>query len=401
MRLVIFLSLLALLSIPLNPLIPFILLVFALLTYYLKNRKRIKLSIRDVTEEQSYFNVLLLSTFLGLLSCFALPKEVVYASIFLLIGYEYRRGVMENIAIYTSLGILFFVLYNLFSKTFTLSEIFFLALAGGLSASLIESVDSDADKRVTLLLATATVFTIFKIYIPSASLYNLAFAFVISFAVSLLALKAKIADETGLLSATIVGTTLILFTDLRYFIIIVVFYLVGSMTTKYKYSTKQRLGIAEHAGGARGYSNVFGNSLAPLFFAMQYGATKNNIFAVAFVASVAAALGDTMASEVGKVAKNVYLITNFKKVQAGVSGGISIPGEIAALSGTVLIPFLAYILKVLDPYQCTIAAISAFIGVHIDSVLGATLEEKGYLTNSAVNFLATLAAGIVSYLFFL
>ncbi len=401
MRLVVFLSLLALLSIPLNPLIPLILLASGLLIYYLKNRERIKLAIRNVTEEQSYFNVLLLSTFLGLLACFALPKEVVYASIFLLIGHEYRKNVMGNIVIYTILGILFFVLYNLVSKTLTLSEIFFLALAGGLSASLIESADSDADKRVTLLLATATVFTVFKIYIPSASLYNLAFAFAISFAVSLLALKAGIADETGLLSATIVGTTLILFTDLRYFIIIITFYLVGSMTTKYKYSTKQKLGIAEQAGGARGYSNVFGNSLAPLFFAMQYGVTKNGIFAVAFVASVAAALGDTMASEVGKVAKNVYLITSFKKVKAGVSGGISVPGEIAALSGTLLISFLAYVFRVLDPYQCAIAAISAFIGVHVDSILGATLEEKGYLTNSAVNFLATLAAGIISYLFLL
>jgi uncharacterized membrane protein len=44
--------------------------------------------------------------------------------------------------------------------------------------------------------------------------------------------------------------------------------------------------------------------------------------------------------------------------------------------------------------------LAAFVAVHIDSLLGATLEEWGYLTNSAVNFLATLSAGIITYLLF-
>jgi uncharacterized protein (TIGR00297 family) len=231
-------------------------------------------------------------------------------------------------------------------------------------------------------------------------LESLAIAFAVSFILSLFAMRTGVADESGLMSATLIGTTLILFTNIWFFAVILIFYGVGSAVTRYKYNLKLKMGIAEPSGGARGYTNVFGNSLAPLFFAMQYGATGNIIFAACFVSSVAAALGDTMASEIGKTSKKVYLITNFSRVEPGRSGGISIIGEVAALVGAV-IPVIAASIVGIIPYEMIIfTVLAAFVAVHIDSLLGATLEEWGYLTNSAVNFLATLSAGIITYLLF-
>jgi len=180
--------------------------------------------------------------------------------------------------------------------------------------------------------------------------------------------------------------------------LILLFYIIGSISSRYKYSSKEVLGLAEYG---RGYANVFGNSLAPLFFALQYSVTKNEFFLLAFVSSVATALGDTMASEIGKTAKNVYLITNFKRVKAGTSGGISLIGEVSAIIGALIISISGFLLKMINLYQVVIVTLSAFIAIHVDSVLGATLEEKGYLTNSAVNALATLSAGLFCYVFLL
>ncbi|MEM2120827.1 MAG: TIGR00297 family protein [Archaeoglobaceae archaeon] len=345
------------------------------------------------------FEVLVTATILSALAIF-MQKEIIYASFFLLFFYEFRRYPLWDIAIYTSASILYFSLFSLINAIFLPAEyIVFISLAGALSAALMETIKTNADKRVLLLIAVATTFAIFRIYIPTASLQDLAIAFTISFLVSLLALKAKIADESGLMSATIVGTVTILFTDLSFFAILLVFYLLGSIVTKYRYSVKLSLGIAEPSGGARGFSNVFGNSLAPLFFAMNFGVTRDPLFALAFVATVGTALGDTMASEIGKTAKNVYLITNFKKVAPGTSGGISVIGEISALLGCLIIFVVSLALGISELSHAIPIVLASFIGIHVDSFLGATLEEKGYLNNSAVNFLGTLSAGALCYLF--
>jgi len=348
-----------------------------------------------VSKNGEYFQFLLTATILSALAFF-MAKEIVYASIFVAFFHEFRRSAVWDIPIYTCAGVLFFTIHSLMSNALlSVPNILFIALAGALSAALMESVKTEADKRVLILLSLATVFAIFRIYIPSASLESLAIAFAVSFLLSLLALKAKVADESGLMSATLIGTITILFTNLKFFAVLLSFYLIGSAITKYKYSLKAELGIAEPSGGARGFSNVFGNSLAPLFFAMHYGATKEEVYAVAFVASLAVALGDTMASEIGKTAKNVYLITNFKKVKPGTNGGVSMIGEFSAIIGCLIIFFTAYSLGILPFESFLPVLVSAFVAIHIDSLLGATLEVKGYLNNSAVNFLATLAGGLI------
>ncbi len=377
----------------------FVVGLLALSTLIYARKIGVSLKLRNVTDKESYFNAYLFSTFLAALCIFGLSKDVVFASIFLVLIHNFRKNALWDIAIYTTAALIYFLsYYTLNGIEVKLAQVFFLSLAGGLTAALVESVDTNADKRLTLLVALSTVFTIFKLYIPSASLPSLTFAFLFSFLVSLLALYAKVADESGLMSATIVGTTLILFTDIRFFAVILLFYALGSVITKYKYSVKLERGIAEQAGGARGYANVFGNSLAPLFFAVHYGVLGEETFAAAFVAAVAAALADTMASEVGKAEENVYLITNLERVKPGTSGGVSFKGELAALVGCIVTALLALALGIVELNTLFPVVLSSFIGVHVDSLLGATLEKKGYLTNSAVNFFGTLSAGIICVL---
>jgi uncharacterized protein (TIGR00297 family) len=134
-----------------------------------------------------------------------------------------------------------------------------------------------------------------------------------------------------------------------------------------------------------------------LFFALNYSVLGSDLFLVAFVASVATALGDTLASEIGKTAGRVYLITNFEIVKPGESGGVSFLGEIFAFVGSAVISLLAFGLSIIPLEYLPVAVIAGFIGVHIDSVLGATLERKGHLTNSGVNFLATLSTVVFCY----
>jgi uncharacterized protein (TIGR00297 family) len=56
------------------------------------------------------------------------------------------------------------------------------------------------------------------------------------------------------------------------------------------------------------------------------------------------------------------------------------------------------LLGIIDSSLLFVITISAFAGVHVDSLLGATLEKKGYLTNSLVNLLGNFSAGLFCYL---
>ncbi len=340
-------------------------------------------------------DVALLSSLLLALTHLGLSKPIVLASMFVLLGHKFKRNAIWNTLIYTTLGLAFLTLYDSISGlNWNFEYMVFLSLMGGLTASLIESAKGN---EVVILLAVATVYTIFHIYAINVSLNQLAIAFAISFILSLLATKSGVADESGLLSATLIGTLTIIFSDIRFFVILLLFYGIGSAVTKYRYSVKLARGIAEQAGGARGYANVFSNSLPALFFIMNYGVLKSELFVTAFVASVACALGDTMASEIGKTAKSVYLITNFRRVEPGVSGGISFIGEIAALIGCLIVCLSAVSLGVLSFKLAIVAFVAGFIGIHIDSILGATLEKWGYLNNAGVNFFATLSSGALCY----
>ncbi|MDI6860348.1 MAG: DUF92 domain-containing protein, partial [Methanocellales archaeon] len=107
--------------------------------------------------------------------------------------------------------------------------------------------------------------------------------------------------------------------------------------------------------------------------------------------------GDTLASEIGETSKTQpRVITTFKKVPAGTSGAISLLGELAAIVGSAVIGILATLLGMAGLHVATITILGGFIGTNIDSLLGATLENKGYLTNSSINLFATAAGALVS-----
>ena len=369
-----------------------------LLLFTIYEGEKIRIGASNLNSQSSFFNsyvvsiILILSTFIGV------PVYIVGVTIFMLIGHDFKKNPVFDIGIFTILAFAYLNFFSLIKGSFFDEEfLFFLSLMGGITAALVESIEVESDKRTTLLLATSSVLLIFNIYGIYAPLNQLVYAFVISFILGLIALKAGVADESGLMSATLIGTLIIVFTDIRFFVILASFYIIGSFATKYRYSDKLKLGIEEPAGGARGYANVFSNSLPALFFALNYHVLSSDLFLVAFVASIATALGDTLASEIGKTSGKVYLITNFKPVNPGESGGISVLGEISAFLGASIIALLTFFLSVIPVEYLPVAIVAGFIGVHVDSFLGATLERLGYLTNSCVNFLATLSTIVVCY----
>jgi uncharacterized protein (TIGR00297 family) len=115
---------------------------------------------------------------------------------------------------------------------------------------------------------------------------------------------------------------------------------------------------------------------------------------------MATATGDTLASEIGSTYRSQPLmITTLKRVSAGTDGAVSLLGEFAALGGSVAIALTAYLTGITGPNAAAalvLAVLGGMLGTNIDSLLGATLQQRKILTNEGVNLMATLIGGLLA-----
>ena len=120
-------------------------------------------------------------------------------------------------------------------------------------------------------------------------------------------------------------------------------------------------------------------------------------FLIALVAAFAEAAGDTVSSEIGQwISGRAYLITTFQPVPAGENGGVSAGGSLAGTAASTLVVALALALGLCGTGGAFIALAGAVGGNVLDSVLGATIERRGLVTNAIVNFTGTSFAGAVA-----
>jgi len=143
------------------------------------------------------------------------------------------------------------------------------------------------------------------------------------------------------------------------------------------------------------------NCLSPAFFSILAITTfSQTAFLLAFLASVAEAAGDTVSSEIGQwISGRTFLITTFEPIPIGDDGGVSLAGTAVGGAASALVVGLGFGLGLCGSHPLTGAAIAlggAMAGNLLDSVLGATLERKGLVTNGVVNFSGTSFAGALA-----
>ncbi len=216
----------------------------------------------------------------------------------------------------------------------------------------------------------------------------------IAFVFGYFAYRFKTADLSGLFSTALVGIILLVFADATWVLVMLAFFILGSVCTRYKFEYKKRIGVEQGKSGARGYRNVFANGIVACAAAVLYGVFVQPVFIVMYVGCVATAAADTMASEIGVTGGIPYMITTLRKVPIGTNGGITTTGELVALGGSFVVSLVALGLHIITPWMVVICTITGFVGTNLDSLVGAVLENKGFLGNAGTNFLATLGGGI-------
>jgi uncharacterized protein (TIGR00297 family) len=198
-----------------------------------------------------------------------------------------------------------------------------------------------------------------------------------------IAIRWRAIDLQGAIAGVIISLLAFLAEGFAWLFMIVIFFGVSSVMTKYRYDYKRKLGFAQDKSGTRSWPNSVANGGVAAIASLAELYTHTEIFAVMFLTSVAVALADTLATEVGLLSHSKpRLITHLSKaVEAGTSGGVSLLGDIAAISSAVGLSFLGIAVAVIvgngsyDLFSAALAVVlGATIGVFVDSVLGATVQ---------------------------
>ena len=280
-----------------------------------------------------------------------------------------------------------------------------MSAAAALVGAIVETLPIRLDDHITVPLVcggfTYCAFLIERTALDSNLPYLVA-RILLAVGVCLVLALLAFAMKTVTLSGAVVGLLLSVAVYLGYgyksFLILLLFFVLGSAVTRMGYAIKAARGLAERRGGARSWREALANGLAGAFFAVLVITTHAEAaFLLAMLAAFAEAAGDTVSSEVGQwLSARAYLLTTFQAVPAGTNGGVTISGTAAGLLASSLVVGSGYALGLCSLGGAALAAGAALAGNLLDSLLGATLERRGLVTNGIVNFAGTSFAGALA-----
>jgi uncharacterized protein (TIGR00297 family) len=134
---------------------------------------------------------------------------------------------------------------------------------------------------------------------------------------------------------------------------------------------------------------------------------------VAAFAVVAVATSDTWATELGSLKPGkTRRITNFKRVEPGTDGGVSLKGTMAAIAGSFMIALFLLPVDLYSPELLILVFAAGFIGSLADSYAGAYLQSSNVAAvrpygftktsqafkNNFVNWLSTGIGGLLAFM---
>ena len=193
--------------------------------------------------------------------------------------------------------------------------------------------------------------------------------------------------------------------------LIFIFFVLGSLVSYYKKTEKQKLGLEQENKGKRSYIHALSNAGVAGFLGLGAWVFPEIAFIcqVLMCASMSCALSDTFSSELGNVfGKRYFNILTLKSDKRGNDGAISLEGTLFGVLGAFFMAI--YAVFALDYFTdehfyrlnvCVLIFFAGFLGNLMDSVLGASLQKKGFLNNHSVNFFSTLFAAFVGFVCFM
>jgi uncharacterized protein (TIGR00297 family) len=214
-------------------------------------------------------------------------------------------------------------------------------------------------------------------------------------------------------TASVFGSVIVVVAGFPFLALLVLFVVASVLATRYALEEKTRRRVQEGTRGERGVDNVLAHIVIPMALALATlfnGLVSTANLSILYAAAIAFGSSDTFASEFGVLQGGAVSILTFRPVEAGVNGGVSKLGTLWAAVGALVTAVAG--LAVFQLFGAgiglgsvarwiVVVAVAGFLGCQVDSVLGETLENRGYLTKGGTNFLGMASTVGIAYLFLL
>ncbi len=234
--------------------------------------------------------------------------------------------------------------------------------------------------------------------------------------IALAAWRMKALSVSGMIAAIFVGAAIYIFGGIESTVILMVFFISGSILSKLNTKNNSPSTHVEGAGGwqnlsqtrGRDWKQVLCNGGAAAFGVIWLAARPDlrEQATLFFLGTLATATADTFATEIGtRFGKRTYNILSLRPMQKGLSGGVSLVGILASIIGAALIAIMPSLIFYEEGKLCGLVLVHVFpvvliagcVGALLDSLIGAAFQAKfttpeGVITEDRAN--ATLASGI-------
>jgi uncharacterized protein (TIGR00297 family) len=222
--------------------------------------------------------------------------------------------------------------------------------------------------------------------------------------------KWRFLTRIGSFAAWLLGFYLLGVIGWKWFLPVLMFFITSVAFTKI------HLGLIKkkRESNARNVWQVTANILWAVVSSVIFLITQNEIFIYFFIAFVAAVTADTWASEIGPLFnKRSFSLADFRFHEAGITGGISFFGTLAAIAGAFIISSFSFFIF-FGEWNWEIISLlsfSAFMACFADTLLGTFVEVKlldmSYFQNRIYpesltpNDVVNLGGSFTAFLFFL
>lgn len=206
--------------------------------------------------------------------------------------------------------------------------------------------------------------------------------FLLGISVSYAAWRAHALTRDGAFAAALMGTLIFGLGGLPWAVLLLTFFITSSGLSRLFSRRKAALNEKFSKGSRRDWEQVAANGgLGMALILLQMAFPDQHWPWWAYAGSLAAVNADTWATELGTLSRTApRMITTWKKVEKGTSGGISLAGTLAALAGGAIIGGAAALFPASagDGSRAWLlpvgVALAGLAGSLFDSLLGATFQ---------------------------